>query len=136
MILENRAMMLFYFQLIAAIVNILLNLLLIPRLGIVGSALATLISVLGRNHDSCPLCKTAARGIGNARQGIDFFSDAPSVSGNEKWLVNGQRKLVTGAPQALEGYFGDIIWSALISDAEQGTPRAGRTSTSTGMGST
>ena len=44
MILEGRAKMLFYFQLTGAIVNILLNLILIPRLGIIGSALATLIS--------------------------------------------------------------------------------------------
>jgi polysaccharide transporter, PST family len=44
MILENRAKILFYFQLTGAIVNLLLNLILIPRLGIVGSALATLLS--------------------------------------------------------------------------------------------
>ena len=44
MILEGRAKMLFCFQLTGAIVNILLNLILIPRLGIIGSALATLIS--------------------------------------------------------------------------------------------
>ncbi|MGA8088998.1 MAG: flippase [Terracidiphilus sp.] len=44
MILEGRAKMLFYFQLTGAIVNIILNLVLIPRFGIVGSALATLIS--------------------------------------------------------------------------------------------
>lgn len=36
--------MLFYFQLTGAIVNLLLNMVLIPRLGIIGSALATLIS--------------------------------------------------------------------------------------------
>jgi PST family polysaccharide transporter len=44
MILENRAKMMFYFQLNGAVVNILLNMLLIPRFGITGSALATLIS--------------------------------------------------------------------------------------------
>lgn len=44
MLLENRAKMMFYFQVNGAIVNLLLNILLIPRLGIIGSALATLIS--------------------------------------------------------------------------------------------
>jgi polysaccharide transporter, PST family len=44
MILEGRAKMLFFFQATSAVVNIILNLVLIPRLGIVGSALATLIS--------------------------------------------------------------------------------------------
>ncbi len=44
MILEGRAKTLFYFQLTGAIVNILLNLILIPRFGIIGSSLATLIS--------------------------------------------------------------------------------------------
>jgi O-antigen/teichoic acid export membrane protein len=44
MILESRAKMMFYFQLNGAVVNILLNMLLIPRFGITGSALATLIS--------------------------------------------------------------------------------------------
>jgi Na+-driven multidrug efflux pump len=44
MLLENRAKMMFFFQLNGAIVNVLLNMLLIPRFGIVGSALATLIS--------------------------------------------------------------------------------------------
>jgi PST family polysaccharide transporter len=44
MILENRARLLFYFQLTGAVVNVFLNLVFIPRFGIVGSALATLIS--------------------------------------------------------------------------------------------
>jgi polysaccharide transporter, PST family len=44
MLLENRAKLMFYLQLTGAIANILLNIILIPRLGIVGSALATLIS--------------------------------------------------------------------------------------------
>ena len=44
MLLENRAKMMFFFQLNGAIVNVLLNMILIPRFGIVGSALATLIS--------------------------------------------------------------------------------------------
>lgn len=44
MILEGRTRMLFTFQVTGAIVNIILNLVLIPRLGITGSALATLIS--------------------------------------------------------------------------------------------
>jgi Na+-driven multidrug efflux pump len=44
MILEGRAKMLFFFQATGAIVNIFLNLVFIPRLGIVGSSLATLIS--------------------------------------------------------------------------------------------
>ena len=44
MILENRMKTMFVFQLIGAAVNLGLNFLLIPRLGITGSALATLIS--------------------------------------------------------------------------------------------
>ena len=44
MILENRMKALFTFQAIGAAVNLLLNLLLIPRFGITGSAVATLIS--------------------------------------------------------------------------------------------
>jgi PST family polysaccharide transporter len=44
MILENRMKTLFLFQMIGAVVNLTLNLLLIPRFGIRGSALATLIS--------------------------------------------------------------------------------------------
>ena len=44
MILENRAKMLFYFQLVGSVVNVVLNLVLIPRFGILGSAFATLIS--------------------------------------------------------------------------------------------
>jgi PST family polysaccharide transporter len=44
MLLENKTGTIFYFQLNAAILNVLLNLILIPRFGIVGSAYATLIS--------------------------------------------------------------------------------------------
>jgi len=44
MILENRMKTLFAFQAIGAVVNLALNILLIPRFGITGSALATLIS--------------------------------------------------------------------------------------------
>jgi PST family polysaccharide transporter len=44
MLLENRTRTMFFFQLSGAIVNVILNLLLIPRFGIIGSAYATLIS--------------------------------------------------------------------------------------------
>jgi PST family polysaccharide transporter len=44
MLLENRTRMMFYFQLATALTNVLLNLVLIPRFGIMGSAYATLIS--------------------------------------------------------------------------------------------
>jgi PST family polysaccharide transporter len=44
MLLENKARMMFYFQLNGAVVNVLLNILLIPHFGITGSAFATLIS--------------------------------------------------------------------------------------------
>lgn len=44
MVLENRTKMMFLMQVTAALMNIALNLLLIPRFGILGSAYATLIS--------------------------------------------------------------------------------------------
>ena len=44
MLIENRTKMMFFFQANAAIVNIILNIILIPRFGIMGSAYATLIS--------------------------------------------------------------------------------------------
>jgi len=44
MVLENRTRTMFLLQVTAAIVNFILNLLLIPRFGILGSAYATLIS--------------------------------------------------------------------------------------------
>jgi polysaccharide transporter, PST family len=44
MLLENRTKMMFFFQVATAVSNIILNLLLIPRFGILGSAYATLIS--------------------------------------------------------------------------------------------
>jgi PST family polysaccharide transporter len=44
MLLENRTRMMFFFQLATALTNVLLNLVLIPRYGIMGSAYATLIS--------------------------------------------------------------------------------------------
>jgi Na+-driven multidrug efflux pump len=44
MLLENRTKMMFFVQVATAVSNIILNLLLIPRFGIVGSANATLIS--------------------------------------------------------------------------------------------
>ncbi len=44
MLLENRTKMMFFFQVATAMSNIILNLLLIPRFGIMGSAYATLIS--------------------------------------------------------------------------------------------
>lgn len=44
MLLENRTKVMFLFQLNGAVVNLVLNILLIPRFGIIGSAYATLIS--------------------------------------------------------------------------------------------
>ena len=44
MLLENRTRTMFFFQLTGAVVNIVLNFVLIPRFGIMGSAYATLIS--------------------------------------------------------------------------------------------
>jgi PST family polysaccharide transporter len=44
MLLENRTRMMFVVQVVTAAINVVLNLILIPRFGIVGSAYATLIS--------------------------------------------------------------------------------------------
>ena len=44
MLLENRTKMMFAVQVTTAAINLVLNLILIPRFGIVGSAYATLIS--------------------------------------------------------------------------------------------
>jgi len=58
MLLENRTRTMFHFQLFGAALNLSLNLLLIPRLGIVGSAYATLISYGAWIVVLCPLMKS------------------------------------------------------------------------------
>ena len=61
MLLENRTKMMFYFQLFGAALNLALNLVLIPRLGIVGSAYATLVSYGAWIVVLCPLMKSQRR---------------------------------------------------------------------------
>jgi len=78
MILEGRAKMLFYFQLSGAIVNIILNLILIPRLGIAGSALATLALILVRNYTSRRPHKAATQRVINAWQSNGLISGSLS----------------------------------------------------------
>jgi PST family polysaccharide transporter len=58
MLLENRTKTMFYFQVFGAAVNVILNLVLIPRLGIVGSAYATLISYGAWIFILCPFMKS------------------------------------------------------------------------------
>jgi PST family polysaccharide transporter len=58
MLLENRTKTMFHFQLFGAALNLILNLLLIPRFGIVGSAYATLISYGAWAIVLCPIMKS------------------------------------------------------------------------------
>jgi O-antigen/teichoic acid export membrane protein len=58
MLLQNRTKSMFYFQVFGAAVNIILNLVLIPRFGIVGSAYATLISYGAWMYVLCPFMKS------------------------------------------------------------------------------
>ena len=58
MLLENRTKTMFYFQVFGAAVNAILNLVLIPHFGIVGSAYATLISYNAWVFVLCPFMKS------------------------------------------------------------------------------
>jgi len=57
MLLENRTKMMFTFQVIAAVINLIMNLILIPHFGILGSAYATLISYWSWVVVLCPMVK-------------------------------------------------------------------------------
>ena len=78
MLLENRAKMMFYFQVNGAIVNLLLNILLIPTSWYHRFCTCNIDLVLGGNHDSGCYCQTNAKGIGNAWQSNDLVSQASS----------------------------------------------------------
>ena len=58
MLLENRTKTMFYFNVFGAILNVILNLLLIPHFGIMGSAYATLISYNAWLFVLCPFIKS------------------------------------------------------------------------------
>jgi polysaccharide transporter, PST family len=58
MLLENRTKTMFYFQVFGAVLNVVLNLLLIPHFGIAGSAYATLISYNAWVFVLCPFMKS------------------------------------------------------------------------------
>jgi polysaccharide transporter, PST family len=58
MLLENRTRTMFFVQFIGAAINLVLNLLLIPRFGIIGSACATLISYWSWLIILCPIMKS------------------------------------------------------------------------------
>jgi len=58
MLLENRTKTMFYFNVFGALLNVLLNLLLIPHFGIIGSAYATLISYSAWMFVLCPFMKS------------------------------------------------------------------------------
>ena len=58
MLLENRTKTMFYFNVFGAILNVILNLLLIPHFGIMGSAYATLISYNAWLFVLCPFMKS------------------------------------------------------------------------------
>jgi O-antigen/teichoic acid export membrane protein len=63
MLLENRTKMMFTFQVIAAMINLIMNLILIPRLGILGSAYATLISYWSWIVVLCPIFKSQHKAL-------------------------------------------------------------------------
>jgi PST family polysaccharide transporter len=63
MLLENRTRTMFSFQFIGAALNLILNLLLIPRFGIVGSAYATLISYWSWVIVLCPIMKSQHKAL-------------------------------------------------------------------------
>lgn len=58
MLLESRTKTMFYFQVFGAVLNLVLNLVLIPHLGIMGSAYATLISYNAWLFVLCPFMKS------------------------------------------------------------------------------
>jgi PST family polysaccharide transporter len=58
MLVENRTKTMFHFQLFGAALNLVLNLLLIPRFGIEGSAIASLISYGAWIYVLCPFMKS------------------------------------------------------------------------------
>lgn len=58
MLLENRTRTMFFVQFSGAAINLILNLLLIPRFGIIGSACATLISYWSWLTIICPIMKS------------------------------------------------------------------------------
>jgi polysaccharide transporter, PST family len=63
MLLENRTKMMFYFNVFGAALNVILNLALIPRLGILGSAYATLISYGAWIFVLCPFIKSQRKAL-------------------------------------------------------------------------
>jgi len=63
MLLENRTKTMFSFQIIGGVINFILNVLLIPRFGIVGSAYATLISYWFWIAVLCVLMKSQHRAL-------------------------------------------------------------------------
>jgi PST family polysaccharide transporter len=64
MLLENRTKTMFYFNAFGAILNVILNLLLIPHFGIIGSAYATLISYNAWLFVLCPFMKSQRKVLG------------------------------------------------------------------------
>ena len=63
MLLENRTKMMFTFQVIGAMINLIMNLILIPRFGILGSAYATLISYWSWVVVLCPMVKSQHKAL-------------------------------------------------------------------------
>ena len=78
MILENRMKTLFVFQAIGAVVNLMLNFLLIPRLGITGSALAHLNLLLGMDHNPFRYCEVPAQDASDVRKSSHLVYGASS----------------------------------------------------------
>lgn len=71
MLVENRTQTMFHFQIFGAALNLILNLLLLPRFGIVGSAYASLISYGAWMFVLCPVMSSQRR---------DFYMIVKSLS--------------------------------------------------------
>jgi O-antigen/teichoic acid export membrane protein len=63
MLLENRTKTMFTFQVIAAVINLIMNLILIPRFGILGSAYATLVAYWSWLVLLCPMVKSQHKAL-------------------------------------------------------------------------
>jgi polysaccharide transporter, PST family len=85
MLLENRTRTMFFVQFIGAAINLILNLLLIPRFGIIGSACATLISYWSWLIILCPFMKSQHKTLAMVGRAVFPFwlfsrSDNKSIS--------------------------------------------------------
>lgn len=83
MLLENRTRTMFFFQFIGAAINLLLNLFLIPRFGIIGSAYATLIAYWCWLIVLCPIIRSQHKALAMIAKAVFplyFFNESDRKS--------------------------------------------------------